>query len=412
MSSTTNTTKQPKDQRSETTITNLIKELTNQKILIYGAYGYTGELVCEILQKLKVDKKHFVIGGRSTDKLEKLKSKHGLNFDTVTFSLDGKEKEIDDIFKKHQFNAVLNCAGPFQYTARPMIKACIRNGSHYLDITGEFNIFEYVHANPKLSEKAAKASIALIPGVGFDVVPSDCLAKHVADAYQQKYGETAHQLDLAFIGKGKPVMSHGTKKTMFEGFTSGASPTRLNGKIVSVPYASFIKEIPFEPNNMTKKTRSMSIPWGDISTAYHTTNIPNVQVYLGGVAPGAFATWLMRNWFFKTFLSILFSVPGVVSLGKKMIEWGTQRGPNEDERHGTTQYLYGEATNKDNTKKVVRQLEVAEGYHLTSESALTATLLCALAKQQGSGSLTPSQAFGKDYILSFSKSNLHVPSKL
>ena len=71
---------------------------------------------------------------------------------------------------------MLCAAGPFSATSRPIPNACLRNRVHYLDITGEIDVFEALAAR---DAEAKARGIMLLPGVGFDVVPSDCLAAHL-----------------------------------------------------------------------------------------------------------------------------------------------------------------------------------------------------------------------------------------
>src|SRR5690606_5088937 len=92
---------------------------------------------------------------------------------------------------------VLHCAGPFGETSRPMLKACLRAGAHYLDITGEIAVFEAVMAR---DPEIRRAGVAAIPGVGFDVVPTDGLAALLGQALPG-----ATHLELAFAGLGGGV---------------------------------------------------------------------------------------------------------------------------------------------------------------------------------------------------------------
>ena len=129
---------------------------------------------------------------------------------------------------------VLHCAGPFSRTARPMVEACLRNKKHYTDITGEIAVFEACAA---LDKKAQEAGIMLMPGVGFDVVPTDCLAKHLKGRLP-----TATRLSLAFYGVGR--LSHGTQATMIMNIGKGGA-IRRDGKITGVPAAWKTREIDF-----------------------------------------------------------------------------------------------------------------------------------------------------------------------
>src|SRR6185436_19415452 len=164
--------------------------------------------------------------------------------------------------------AVLHCAGPFSATSRPMLAGCLRAKTHYLDITGEIAVFEDIHSR---SQEFRSAGIIALPGVGFDVVPTDCLAAMLKRALP-----SATHLKLAFKSRyGK--LSPGTSKTMIEGLPEGGR-IRKDGKIVKGPAAYKTETIPFtEELSATAAT----ISWGDASTAFYSTGIPNIEVFLG-----------------------------------------------------------------------------------------------------------------------------------
>jgi short subunit dehydrogenase-like uncharacterized protein len=86
----------------------------------------------------------------------------------------GDPNRLDAAIK--DVSVVLCVAGPFSATSRPMADACLRNCVHYLDITGEIDVFEALAAR---DAEATARGVMLLPGVGFDVVPSDCLAAHL-----------------------------------------------------------------------------------------------------------------------------------------------------------------------------------------------------------------------------------------
>ena len=164
--------------------------------LIYGANGYTGELITRFAAERGLKP---ILAGRNQTKISELADKYG--FEYRVFSLDETAK-LDAALQ--EVDMVLHCAGPFSITSLPMVKACLRNKKHYTDITGEISVFETCASFDK---KAQDAGVMIMPGVGFDVVPSDCLAKHLKDRLP-----TATHLSLAFYGMGR--MSHGTQATM------------------------------------------------------------------------------------------------------------------------------------------------------------------------------------------------------
>jgi short subunit dehydrogenase-like uncharacterized protein len=155
-------------------------------------------------------------------------------------------------------SVVLNAAGPFSATAWAMADACLSNGVHYLDITGEIDVFEALFAR---DAEAQRAGVTLMSGVGFDVVPSDCLAAHL-----KRRLPDATQLTLYF-SPGFNV-SRGTMKTMIENVAVGAR-ARRNGRLVTVA----------KPNtgscDFGRGLRStVQVAWGDVSTAFHSTGSP------------------------------------------------------------------------------------------------------------------------------------------
>ncbi|MCU1350104.1 MAG: saccharopine dehydrogenase, partial [Acidobacteria bacterium] len=238
------------------------------QFLIYGANGYTGELIArEAARRAALagagSDARPILAGRSREAIEPLARELGLDF--RIFDLDAPQLEGVDV--------VLHCAGPFSRTSAPMVSACLAAGAHYLDITGEIAVFEAVLAR---AEEAKRAGVALVPGVGFDVVPTDTVAATLADALPG-----ATELQLAFFSPGATV-SRGTLATMLEGIGEGGA-IRRDGRIVRVPVAYDVREIPFSCGLRT----TMTVPWGDVATAFHTTRIPNIRVYTGVSPRGA-----------------------------------------------------------------------------------------------------------------------------
>src|SRR5262249_45514185 len=152
-------------------------------------------------------------------------------------------------------STVLNCAGPFERTAAPLMEGCLQAGVNYCDITGELNVIEDAAAR---HDRAREAGISLMPAVGFDVVPSDCLAAQLVEALPG-----AVELQLAF--NALSVVSPGTANTMLAWLGEGGR-VRREGAIVRVPAAWKSERIRFPSGNRQAAT----IAWGDVSTAFHT----------------------------------------------------------------------------------------------------------------------------------------------
>jgi short subunit dehydrogenase-like uncharacterized protein len=337
----------------------------SKTFLIYGANGYTGELITRFAaeQGLKP-----ILAGRNQAKIEELAKQY--NFDYRVFDLNDSAK-LDAALQETEL--VLHCAGPFSLTSKLMVEACLRNKRHYLDITGEIAVFETL---VRLDKKAREAGIMIMPGVGFDVVPSDCLAKYLKDKLP-----TATHLTLAFYGMGR--ISHGTQATMTMNVGKGGA-IRQNGEITSVPAAYKTREIDFGELQKT----GVTIPWGDVSTAFYSTGIPNIEVYtvmpasnLKMLKMSRYIGWLLATKPFQNYL-------------QKQIPTG---GPSDEERAKGKTYLWGEAIDDKGNKAEARQ-QGPEGYTLTAQTALKIAGKI-LSGNFCAGFQTPAKCYGADLIL-------------
>lgn len=333
--------------------------------MIYGANGYTGEMIAReaVRRGLKP-----TLAGRSRAKIESLASELGC--EGRVFGLDNPAGLASQA-KGHQL--VLHCAGPFSATARPMMEACLTVGAHYLDITGEIGIFEHAQS---LGERARQAGVVVCPGVGFDVIPTDCIAATLKAALPD-----ATHLALGFDSK--TGLSPGTAKTTVEGLGQGGK-ARRDGRIFTVPMAHHVRRIDFGAGAKL----AMTIPWGDVSTAYHTTGIPNVEVYVPSplvVAAGARLGNLARP--------LLGAAPVQKWLKERV---GKIRGPGEQSRDKAPTFVWGEATNARGEKKTAR-VRTANTYSLTITGAL-AVVEHLRTHQPAGGAYTPARLVGADLV--------------
>lgn len=324
--------------------------------MIYGANGYTGELIAREAARRGMKP---ILAGRDRDRVAALAGTLGL--DGRVFPLTSPDLRGVD--------AVLHCAGPFSRTSAPMVGACLAAGVHYLDITGEIDVFESIFAR---DAEARARGIAMIPGVGFDVVPSDCLAAMLA-----KKLPGADELVLAFSTSRGSSMSRGTLRTSIEGAPKGGA-IRRDGRIARVPVASDVMEIPFAGGTRT----AMTIPWGDVSTAFHSTGIPNVRVYIASSGKSIRQAQRFGR------IATLLRIPGVVKVLEMFVRPG---GPSADQRSGGYVDLGGRVTR--GSEQVSMTMRTPDGYELTVRAALAAAERL-LANPSLRGALTPSLAFG------------------
>lgn len=344
--------------------------------LIYGANGYTGSLIVEMSRERGVRP---ILAGRSPD-VKKLAEQHGL--ESRVFSLDDPARVDEGL---EGVSAVLHCAGPFMHTVRPMAQACLRKKVHYLDVTGEIGVFEYLASQDR---PAREAGVLLLPGVGFDVVPTDCLAVHLKNRLP-----TATRLALGIQSLGR--VSRGTATTVVENLHRGGA-ARIGGVLQRVVGCWKTRSIDFGRG----PTIAMTIPWGDVSTAWHSTGIPNIEVYMA-------APWKVR-WFARLsrFFGWLLGSQIVQNYLKKKIR-EKPAGPTAEQRARGKTLVWGEASD-DQGAVVVSRLQGPEGYTTTALTAL-ACMERVLQGQYTPGFQTPGKLFGGDFILSipgFSRQDL------
>jgi short subunit dehydrogenase-like uncharacterized protein len=341
--------------------------MTKSNWLLYGATGYTGRLIAAEA----VRRGHRpILAGRSASLLQPL---------ATELALEARVLPLDDpaalLRALADVQAVVHAAGPFIHTAAPMVQACLAARAHYLDITGEVPVFE---AHFALDAQARQAGISLISGVGFDVIPTDCLARYVA---QKLAKPTA--LELAFAALGG--VSAGTTKTMLELLPTGAM-VRREGQLRQMRLGAGARTVQF----LKRQTWAVPIVWGDLATAYRSTGIPNITTYMafprhivnllrgaGWLLQGALAVPLMRRVLQNT-------------LGNAM------RGPSAERRETAKSYVWARAINT-HGDEAQAWLVTPEAYHLTA--VMSVLSVERVLTDHPRGALSPAQAFGADFVL-------------
>lgn len=346
--------------------------MRESKLLIYGATGYTGRLA--VAEAVRAGLRP-VPGGRDPEKLAALASKTAAarGLETRAFGLDdpaGLVAALEDV------SVVLHCAGPFSRTALPMYDACLETGTHYLDITGEIDVFEALAAR---GGEAAEAGIMVMPGVGFDVVPSDCL---IADLARRHPGGRHLRLGLA----ARSGASRGTMRTVVEGI--GNFRIRRDGVITRVRPGRLHHAFDFGP---PPRAAIISV-LGDVSTAFHSTGIPNIETYLQATRTFVRLTRILRG--FGPFLA---ARPGQALLNR-LLDRGPE-GPSESERRTAHAILVAEIEDADG-KRVAARVRTPDPYGFTATAAV-AIAGRALAGDAKVGYQTPSSAYGAGLLGEF-----------
>ena len=342
--------------------------------MIYGANGYTGRLIAEEAVRRGMKP---TLAGRSGRKIEDLAGELGCP--GRVFALEDADRVAKHL-AGHR--AALHCAGPFSATAGPMMQACLAAGVHYLDITGEISVIEAAAA---LDDQARQAGVTLLSAVGFDVVPSDCLAAMLASRLPG-----ATHLQLAFTGTG--TISPGTARTMLEALPGGGR-ARIDGRITRVPAAWKSMDVPFRDG----PRHAVTVPWGDVASAFHSTGIPNIEVYLA-MSPRQ-VRWLRR----MRRLLPLMRLP----LPRGLLRWAIRRfvaGPSAEDRRTARGSFWGRVSDAQG-RSAEATLLTPSGYQLTVRTAL-ACLERVLVGATVPGFWTPSKAFGPEFILTIPETEL------
>ena len=329
--------------------------------MIYGANGYTGELIAREAVR-RGDKP--ILAGRNAAQIHALASELGCEarvFDLDHIDLSG-------------VTLVLHCAGPFIRTSKPMVDACLAASVHYLDITGEVAVFESIFVR---DEEARRRNVVLLPGAGFDVVPTDCLA-----AMLHQRMPDATELWLAF-NTTRGGASRGTMNTVIDSLGEGTL-IRRNGKIERVKTAFDVRTIPFASGPRP----AMTITWGDVASAYRTTGIPNIRVYRGA-SPRAIKR--VEQMALIEPLLRLRVVKAIIR--KRAIK---RSGPSASERAAAHIDLWGRVANAKG-EEATMTLRLVEGYTFTVLASLAAVSRV-LTAPPPAGALTPSKAFGPGFV--------------
>src|SRR6266567_2721170 len=281
--------------------------------LIYGANGYTGRLLAHGAREAGLEP---IVAGRNPQAIQSLAD---------ALALKHRVFGVDDAAALRNSLAgiavITNCAGPFSATANKMIDACLATGTHYTDITGEIDVFVDAH---RRHSAARAAGVVLAPGVGFDVIPTDCVAACLKEALPG-----ATHLALGFQGAG--AISPGTARTSIEGLKRGGR-ARVDGRIVEVPLAYRARMIDFG----TGPRLAVTFPWGDVATAYFSTGVPNVEVYVATSPKGLLRLKRLNR--MRRLLAI-----GPVQAIAKRIAGKINTGPSPERLATDTTFIWGEA---------------------------------------------------------------------
>jgi len=335
--------------------------------LLYGSTGFVGDAIARAAVKRGLRP---VLAGRDASRVGAQAAELGLPHRAFGLNdMGALDSALRDVA------AVLHCAGPFVHTCAPMLEACLRTGTHYLDITGEIPVYEAIAAR----DSDAKArGIMLLPGVGFDVVPTDCLAAHL-----KRRLPSATRLALAFRSFGPAQLPPGTANTFVEIARYGTL-VRRNGRLELAPRGGPPRMIDFGqgPEIATRVT------WGDVFVAYYSTGIPNIENFIAVPAE------MRRMMAMVDSIRPLFRFAPV----RRLARAGIKAGSTAEQRARTNTTVWGEVSDEQGRRAAALVHGPEAGVVWTSMTALAA-MQKVLAGNLRAGFQTPSLVYGPDFAL-------------
>ena len=337
-------------------------------VLIYGAYGYSGKGISRLAAEYGITP---VLSGRNGEKLKAIADE--LGYDYITLSLDDNHARLVEVLRG--FELVMHIAGPYTYTSKPMLDAAVEAGTHYVDLTGENHV---IQAELDRHQEFVDAGIMVMPAVGYDVVPTDCLNLHVA-------GKVEDPTELIMIMNGEYTSAEGTpasRGTIKSALEMLSLPLlmRQDGQMIEVEQPKVItREFNGQERTMVQ------IPWADMITSWVSTGIPTIEVYQvqTGEIPG-WVPWLaQRSW------------------GKSLLIWLIDEffpeGPTEEAQATRQTQLVATVTNA-RGESASAEMITPEPYLLTFHSSLMIAKRI-LAGQWQPGFQTPAKMYGSKLAL-------------
>ena len=245
------------------------------QVLIYGAYGFTGAGISKLASEYGITP---VLAGRNESKLKPLAE--SLGYDYVVLSLENNHDNLVKVLK--HFEIVLHIAGPYTFTGEPMLDAVVEAGTHYVDLTGENHV---IQQQLDRHEEFKAANIMVMPSVGYDVVPTDCLNVYVAD-------QVDNPTNLTMVINGNYTAAEGasaSRGTMKSGLEVMGRPLlmRQKGEMVEVSALKVIHRV-----EDGQEQTLVQIPWADMMTSYVSTGVPTIEVFQ--LRQGELPGWLPR----------------------------------------------------------------------------------------------------------------------
>ena len=387
------------------------------RILLYGATGYMGQLLALRAAQLKLP---VVLAARDATKLAELAE--SVNLPYLAFALESPKDRAERLKRQPparpssrgkakkdaakpfanpnrgvdkalaNVGVVLNAAGPFAETAEPLARACMRTKTHYVDISGEYDVFRALRT---LYDEAGQPDIAVVPGAGLTPLGSGLLLQQALTAGTAQGMGEPHTVRVALSRV--PAVSRGSAKTMLESVRNGVR-IHQNGSPMALPVGSLVRSFHFGSDQAFRTDDARictAITLADAVTVNATVTdalnsgsnvrvaVPNVETYVEATSLEQFAYELGSE-----FSLPLRTFPLKCSLDYALSFW--PEGPTEDDRRDYHQQVVVEVEDR-YRRGVSARLLTPNSQDFTVAAALTAANLLLTDRRGETGFLAPSQ---------------------
>ena len=241
-----------------------MKDKRSYDIVIWGASGFTGKLVCQYLMKnygVGIGSAfRWTIAGRNHLKLETISKDLKLNDPEKMSILIGDSFDLESLKSiTSKTKVILTTVGPYSLYGSAMVEACIQTQTHYCDLTGETPFIH--HSINNFHESAEKAKVKIVHSCGFDSVPSDLGCFMLQDRSICEFGTPLKKIRL-YVRKIKGGVSGGTIASMIE--IMKLAKNKDTRRILKNPYSLYPKNTP----KGRKQPHLKKIQWDEISKCW------------------------------------------------------------------------------------------------------------------------------------------------
>jgi short subunit dehydrogenase-like uncharacterized protein len=348
------------------------------KVVLFGATGYTGELVARELAQRGAKP---VLAGRSLGKVEALAEELGAGGAAAADVSDpGSVKALVE-----KGDVLASTVGPFSQFGSPAVEAAIGAGAHYIDSTGEAPFIRKVFE--QWGPRAEASGSILLTAFGYDWVPGN----HAATLVLEEAGEAATQVDIGYFFQGgsnrrKEMFSGGTAASIVDVMLSPGFAFR-DGKLQTIRTGDRNDELEAGGKPLAgisaSTTEAFSLP-----RLY--PQLRDVNVWLGWFGPAS--GFMSRA---TGALAIATRAPGVkAGLSRMALRMGSSGGPSAEARAKSTSLIVAEAKGSNGETLARAELTGPNGYTLTGALIAEAAIRIANGAASGSGALGPAEAFG------------------